>query len=93
MVEDVAECKTVVEDKCHENSVGYTASQDCSKWHRKVCSIKKQSVRKNTLDTACKKIAVKMCVPTGCGYLKSAERMLRLISLTNQKRFVNLTRE
>ena len=73
MQEDVPQCKIVEEDICNENIVGYSTSENCLKVPRKVCTLKTQSVRKVTPDTTCKKIAVEMCGPKGCGYSEGAE--------------------
>lgn len=74
--DDVPECETVMEEKCQENSEGYTTSEECKKWPRKVCSLKRKFVRKVTPETACKKIPVVMCEPKGpegCGYYEGVE--------------------
>merc|ERR1712032_41034 len=37
--DDVVECETVVEEKCEDNTSGYTTTTDCSKWPKEVCKV------------------------------------------------------
>ena len=69
----------MTEEKCKDNSVGYTTSKECKSWPRQVCSLKKQSVRKVSPDTDCKKIPVVMCGPKGCGFSQGAEECRKKI--------------
>ena len=69
----------MTEEKCKDNSVGYTTAKECKSWPRQVCSLKKQSVRKVSPDTNCKKIAVVMCGPKGCGFSQGAEECRKKI--------------
>ena len=42
MEDDVVECRTEVEEKCEDETSGYTTNTKCSKWPREVCSVSKQ---------------------------------------------------
>ena len=46
--DDVVECRTVVEEKCEDETAGYTTSTKCSKWPREECSVTKKPVSKAT---------------------------------------------
>merc|ERR1711874_501811 len=51
--DDVVECTTEVEEKCEDETSGYTTNTKCSKWPREVCSVSKKSVKKYTPITGC----------------------------------------
>merc|ERR1711937_128327 len=40
--DDVVECKTEVEEKCEDETSGYTTNTKCSKWPKEVCSVSKK---------------------------------------------------
>merc|ERR1711934_2103 len=46
--DDVVECATEVEEKCEDETSGYTTNTKCSKWPREVCSVSKKPVKKYT---------------------------------------------
>merc|ERR1719471_1297315 len=46
--DDVVECRTEVEEKCEDETSGYTTNTKCSKWPREVCSVSKKQVKKYT---------------------------------------------
>merc|ERR1712215_277867 len=46
--DDVVDCTTEVEERCEDETSGYTTSTKCSKWPREVCSVYKQNVKKYT---------------------------------------------
>merc|ERR1712107_786309 len=46
--DDVVECTTEVEEKCEDETSGYTTNTKCSKWPREVCSVSKKQVKKYT---------------------------------------------
>jgi len=73
VVDDVPECKTVVDEKCDEVNSGYTSSQKCSKWPREECSLTKKKSVKYTPITKCNKVPVELCGPTGCGFVEGPE--------------------
>ena len=66
--DDVVECETVVEEKCEDETSGYTTNTRCSKWPREVCSVSKKQVKKFTPITACTKEPREVCAPAGCGF-------------------------
>ena len=82
--DDVAQCKTVHEEKCVEVKEGYSTVLKCDKvsrsrrmmmvtplqWPREVCSLEKQQVKKYTPDTSCQKVPKEMCAPKGCGIVE-----------------------
>merc|ERR1712234_81077 len=53
--DDVVECKTVVEEKCEDETSGYTTNTKCSKWPKEVCNVSKKNVKKYTPITGCTK--------------------------------------
>jgi len=65
--DDVAECKTVEEEKCEEVKEGYTTVTKCDKWPKEVCTLSKKKVNKYTPDTSCQKVPKELCAPKGCG--------------------------
>ena len=56
VTDDVVECQTVVEEKCEDETSGYTTNTKCSKWPREVCSLSKQQTTKYTPLTKCTKV-------------------------------------
>ena len=68
--DDVVECETVVEEKCEDETSGYTTNTRCSKWPREVCSVSKKQVKKFTPITGCTKEPRELCAPAGCGFRK-----------------------
>merc|ERR1739842_254065 len=43
--DDVVECTTEIEEKCEDETSGYTTNTKCSKWPREVCSVSKEPQR------------------------------------------------
>ena len=58
-------CETVVEEKCEDETSGYTTNTKCSKWPREVCSVQRTPVKKFTPETRCQKVPVELCGPSG----------------------------
>merc|ERR1719187_2208718 len=73
VTDDVPECRTVVEEKCEENTSGYTTNTKCSKWPRKECALSKQQTTKFSPLTKCTKVPVELCGPAGCGFKEGPE--------------------
>merc|ERR1712055_831393 len=71
--DDVVECTTEVEEKCEDETSGYTTNTKCSKWPREVCSVSKKQVKKYTPITGCTKEPRELCAPAGCGFKEGAE--------------------
>merc|ERR1711962_220475 len=71
--DDVVECETIQDEKCQDNTSGYTTTTDCSKWPKDVCSVEKKSVKKYTPITGCTKEPRELCAPAGCGFKEGAE--------------------
>merc|ERR1712236_185486 len=42
--DDVVECATEVEEKCEDETSGYTTNTKCSKWPKEVCAVSKKPV-------------------------------------------------
>jgi len=73
VVDDVVDCKTVVEEKCEDETSGYTTNTKCSKWPKEVCNVSKKNVKKFTPITACTKEPREVCAPAGCGFKEGRE--------------------
>ena len=71
--DDVVECETIQDEKCADETSGYTTFTKCSKWPREVCSVTKKSVKKYTPITGCTKEPRELCAPAGCGFKEGAE--------------------
>merc|ERR1711972_58597 len=65
--------KTEVEEKCEDETSGYTTNTKCSKWPKEVCSVSKKNVKKYTPITGCTKEPRELCAPAGCGFKQGAE--------------------
>merc|ERR1711990_454766 len=64
--DDVVSCETVVDEKCEDETSGYTTNTKCSKWPREVCSVTRKAVKKFTPITGCTKEPIELCAPAGC---------------------------
>ena len=71
--DDVVECETQIEEKCNDNTSGYTTTTDCSKWPKEVCRVSKKNVKKYTPITGCTKEPRELCAPAGCGFKEGRE--------------------
>merc|ERR1711962_212776 len=71
--DDVVECETIQDEKCEDETSGYTTLTKCTKWPREVCSVTKKSVKKYTPITGCTKEPRELCAPAGCGFKEGAE--------------------
>merc|ERR1719414_2316872 len=43
--DDVVDCATEIEEKCEDETSGYTTNTKCSKWPKEVCSVSKKPVK------------------------------------------------
>ena len=66
--DDVVTCETIQDEKCADETSGYTTLTKCSKWPREVCSVTKKNVKKYTPITGCTKEPRELCAPAGCGF-------------------------
>jgi len=71
--DDVVECETIQDEKCEDETSGYTTFTKCSKWPREVCNVNKKNVKKYTPITGCTKEPRELCAPAGCGFKEGAE--------------------
>merc|ERR1711881_755915 len=71
--DDVVECETVIEEKCEDETSGYTTNTRCSKWPKEVCNVSKKAVKKYTPITGCTKEPRELCAPAGCGFKQGPE--------------------
>merc|ERR1712112_267141 len=71
--DDVVECTTEVEEKCEDETSGYTTNTKCSKWPKEVCTVSKKNVKKYTPITGCTKEPRELCAPAGCGFKQGTE--------------------
>merc|ERR1719244_2343748 len=76
--DDVVSCTTEVEEKCEDETSGYTTNTKCSKWPKEVCSVEKKAVKKYTPITGCTKEPREICAPAGCGPRRFAVLRRRL---------------
>ena len=63
--DDVVSCETVLEEKCEDETSGYTTNTKCSKWPKEVCNVQRTPVKKYTPETRCQKVPVELCGPSG----------------------------
>merc|ERR1711990_1180272 len=61
--DDIVSCETVVDEKCEDETSGYTTNTKCSKWPREVCSVTRKAVKKFTPITGCTKEPIELCAP------------------------------
>merc|ERR1739845_338757 len=73
VTDDVVSCKTVHDEKCFDQTSGYTTFENCTTWPREVCSVSQQTVPKYTPITGCDKIPTKVCAPEGCTFVQGDE--------------------
>ena len=66
--DDVVTCETIQDEKCADETSGYTTLTKCSKWPREVCSVTKKNVKKYSPITGCTKEPRELCAPAGCGF-------------------------
>merc|ERR1712215_613357 len=71
--DDVVSCTTEVEEKCEDETSGYTTNTKCSKWPKEVCTVEKKAVKKYTPITGCTKEPREICAPAGCGFKEGDE--------------------
>jgi len=71
--DDVVECETIQDEKCDDETSGYTTFTKCLKVPREVCNVQKKSVKKYTPITGCTKEPRELCAPAGCGFKEGAE--------------------
>jgi len=71
--DDVVECETIQDEKCADETSGYTTLTKCSKWPREECKVTKKAVKKYTPITGCTKEPRELCAPAGCGFKEGAE--------------------
>jgi len=71
--DDVVDCVTVQDEKCTDETVGYTTQTKCQQWPRQQCSVTKKTIKKYTPMTSCAKEPRELCAPTGCGFKEGAE--------------------
>merc|ERR1711983_256855 len=72
--DDVVKCETIQDEKCEDETSGYTTQTKCTKWHREVCNVRKQRVKKYTPITGCTKEPREICAPAGCGFKEGEEQ-------------------
>merc|ERR1712058_158516 len=60
--DDVVACETVVEEKCQDNTSGYTTTTDCSKWPKEQCTLEPQRTCKHVTKLVPKLEPTEECV-------------------------------
>ena len=81
--DDLAVCKTVIEEKCENVQEGVLTVQKCDKWPREICSIEKTKVQKFTPNTSCEKVPREMCAPKGCPIREVRKRRMVALQYTH----------
>merc|ERR1711934_57292 len=71
--DDIVECESIFEEKCEDNTSGYTTTTECKEWPKEVCRVSKKQVKKYTPITGCTKEPRELCVPAGCGFKEGRE--------------------
>jgi len=71
--DDIVECESIFEEKCEDNTSGYTTTTECKQWPKEVCSVSKKPVKKYTPITGCTKEPRELCAPAGCGFKEGRE--------------------
>merc|ERR1712055_238424 len=71
--DDVVECETIQDEKCEDETSGYTTFTKCTKWPKEVCKVNKKKVKKYTPITGCTKEPRELCAPAGCGFKEGDE--------------------
>jgi len=61
--EDEVECETVTEEKCVDETQGYTTEEKCTKWPVQKCQTRKSNTKKYSPVTDCKKVPRQACGP------------------------------
>merc|ERR1711908_23168 len=82
--DDVVECETQIEEKCADNTSGYTTNTKCSKWPKEVCKVSKKQVKKYTPITGCTKEPRELCAPAGCGFKEGREECFEKVQTVVQ---------
>jgi len=73
VTDDVPECRTEYEEKCVEKQSGYVTEEDCTKWPKEVCTVRKELKAKFNPVTKCEKVPQELCGPSGCGFVPGPE--------------------
>jgi len=63
VADDVVECETITEEKCVDETQGYTTEEKCTKWPVKKCKASRSNVKKYSPVTECKKVPREVCGP------------------------------
>merc|ERR1739848_841645 len=84
VTDDVVECTTVQDEKCEDETSGYTTNTKCSKWPREVCSVNKQNVKKFRPVTECRKEPRQLCAPPGCGFTEGSPECQEVVKTVVQ---------
>jgi len=74
VTDDVVECKEVKEEKCVDETSGYTTEQKCSLWPVQKCEVQAKQVKKFLPKTKCTKVPKELCAPAGCGFTPGPEQ-------------------
>merc|ERR1712200_216557 len=62
VIDDVPECQTVYEEKCHGEVKGYTTEEKCSKWPKEVCDLQPRTQCDHVTKLVPKLVPVEECV-------------------------------
>ena len=68
------EYQTEVEERCEDDTSGYTTSTKGLWWPREECSLSKQQITKFIPLTKCNKVPVELCGAAGGGFVEGVEQ-------------------
>ena len=89
----MVECKTVVEEKCEENTSGYTTNTKCSNWPREECTLSKQQKTKFSPLTKCDKVENQRLIQIFCTISRSQWSSVALQVAVSRKVQRNVLKE
>ena len=85
VIDDVVSCRTVFETDCKDVTSGYTTTEECTKWPKVKCDVKKLDNKKVTPISECFKVPKEVCGAKGCSLAPGPEQCHNEIKAVVQK--------
>ena len=85
VIDDVVSCRTVFETDCKDVTSGYTTTEECTKWPKVKCDVKKLDKTKVTPISECFKVPKEVCGAKGCSLVPGPEQCHNDIKTVVQK--------